>query len=433
MTATRHRSGTALNSMPHPAAEPGRTGFAVRLDDLLTRTLPRQADVLGYPFARDVAIPAELLALAGSSLNNVGDPFDDDADHDGPWHTHAYERDVVRWFAELWGAPTDPWGYVTSGGTAGNRQGLKLGLIALRGHGDVTVYYSTAAHYSVAKVVSELGATAVEVPTQPGGELDYAALAELVTHRPGSPALVVATYGTTMTEARDDPAVIHQILNRAGVEHRYLHVDAALDGSWAPLVGVAPPLSFDGVDSITTSGHKFIGLPEPCGVFVTRREHRDRAARFVSYLGGHDVTEAGSRSGHLPIWFAYLLEHLGHDKIRDRALGCLDLAAYAQAEMSALGWPATRTSDALTVTFPTPPADVRRRWYLSTDADLGVTHLVCVPGVTRTTIDRFLTHLAAQRPPSLPAQRTASPGTSRRPSRPVPLPNGARSARGGRR
>lgn len=39
---------------------------------------------------------------------------------------HRYERVVVDFFAELFNV-AKPWGYVTSGGTQGNEQGLYIG------------------------------------------------------------------------------------------------------------------------------------------------------------------------------------------------------------------------------------------------------------------------------------------------------------------
>lgn len=97
------------------------------------------------------------------------------------------------------------------------------------------------------------------------GDLDYNHPATLVSQRCVRPAGVVATAGTTMTEVVDS-ASIAQILDRHGVPDRHVHVDAALAGV---------PLALDGrlrfgpdIDSISISGHTWLGTPVPRGRFV---------------------------------------------------------------------------------------------------------------------------------------------------------------------
>ncbi len=57
------------------------------------------------------------------------------------------------------------------------------------------------------------------------------------------PAVVVATAGTTMTEAVDSTARIAQILDRHGVRDRHIHVDTALSGTPLALVCSMPGLT----------------------------------------------------------------------------------------------------------------------------------------------------------------------------------------------
>lgn len=89
----------------------------------------------------------------------------------------------------------------------------------------------------------------------------------------------------------------------------YVHVDGALFGLMLPFVNEmdskAPIISFNkNIDSISVSGHKFIGAPVPCGVVVTRKSHMSKVTMDIEYLNSKDATIMGSRNGHaaLYIW-----------------------------------------------------------------------------------------------------------------------------------
>ena len=59
------------------------------------------------------------------NLNNAGDPMTDD-----PWmmSSQAFERDVIEFFAPLYGFAKDSvWGIVTHSGTDGNNHGIYFG------------------------------------------------------------------------------------------------------------------------------------------------------------------------------------------------------------------------------------------------------------------------------------------------------------------
>ena len=70
----------------------------------------------------------------------------------------------------------------------------------------------------------------------------------------------------------------------------YIHVDGALFGLMLPFINAidtkAPIISFKkNIDSISVSGHKFIGAPVPCGVVVTRKRHMDKVmALFYMFV-----------------------------------------------------------------------------------------------------------------------------------------------------
>ncbi|MEW2477486.1 histidine decarboxylase [Micromonospora gifhornensis] len=367
---------------------------------------------IGFPGAVDLDHSAVLARLGRRLWNNIGDPATDPG---GVAHTKALERAVVAWVADTLAMPADDrWGYVTSGGTEGNLAALHA---AHRRHPRAVVYHSTAAHYSIGKIVGIIGAPGVAVHARPDGEMDYAHLAAQIRRRRTRPAIVVATAGTTMTEAVDDIAEIGRVL-ATHAPGGYLHVDAALSGIPLALDGRLRLDPTSGIDSIAVSGHKFFGVPMPCGVVLIRARENDGAAGsarenggggsthggHIAYTGTPDTTISGSRCGLAAALLWHAIATHGREGHRWRAAEARRLAAYAVDRLTAAGWPAWRHPHAFTVVFPTPPAPVREKWLLATDGDLS--HLICMPGVTRGQIDAFVTDLTASRSaPPIPRPR----------------------------
>lgn len=358
------------------------------LNELWERLGHDRATSIGFPGAVDLDV-SELLPFFTIPLNNVGDPFVDGA---GRTHTKALEREVVGFFADLFRARRDDrWGYVTTGGSEGNLYALQVarGLLPR-----AVVYYSDAAHYSVEKAVRLLGMDAVRVRADRWGEIEYDDLTAQLERRRDRPAAVVATIGTTMTEAVDDVRRIVAILDTLAVRDRFVHADAALSGLPLALLEPAARPGFDladGADSVAVSGHKFLGVPLPCGVVVVRESHRHRVARTVSYTGTPDATVGGSRSGHAPLLLWYAIRRHGIPGLRERADRAREVAAHAKKLLDALGWIAFRHEHAFTVVLRTPPEPLLRKWVLATSD--GWSHLVAMPGVTMDTIDAFVADL----------------------------------------
>ncbi len=362
---------------------------------------------IGFPAAVDFDY-SELAPFFGYLLNNVGDPYVDGV---GGRHTKDLEREVVAILADLFNAPPDDrWGYVTTGGTDGNEFGLYLARAL---HPEAVVYYSTAAHYSVSKAVDRLAMTAVIIGVGNGGEIDYDDLRLAVTEYRHRPAIVVANIGTTMTEAVDDVTAIASILDELRVCGRHIHADAALAGVPLGLMdrGSRPGFDLaDGAHSISVSGHKFIGSPFPCGVFVTRDSLRRRIGRPVDYIASFDATTGGSRSGHAPLLLWYALRQAGLDGLRARAQRCRDLAAYTQHRLWSAGVPAWRHPHAFTVVIETPPPSITARWNLASSQ--GLSHVICMPGITRDQIDAFVADLTAAADVAAPSVAAHDPMTA---------------------
>jgi len=343
---------------------------------------------VGYPVAFDLDFSA-LKPFLGISLNNAGDPF---MPMTYQLNSHLFEREVISFFAELTRAPEDQWwGYVTNGSTEGNLYGMYL---AREQFPDGIVYFSQDSHYSVSKSLHFLNMRHIMIRSQTNGEMDYDDLRETLRIRRDVAPIIFANIGTTMKEARDDVSRVRSILEDLAISNYYIHSDAALCGGYAAYLDPRPSWDFeDGADSIAISGHKFYGSPIPCGIVLARRGYVERIGHSVSYIGSKDTTISGSRNGLTPLILWYAIRALGHEGLRDRIQSALATAEYAQRQFLSAGIKAWRNPNALTVVFPSPGPEVREKWQLASSA--GQSHLICMPHVTRQTVDAVLQDIIA--------------------------------------
>ncbi len=372
---------------------------AAVLDHLVRDAEASAATSIGYPGAVDLDHSEVITRLGHRLWNNIGDP----ADAGGIAHTRVLERAVIAWVADLLAMPSDDrWGYVTTGGTEGNLSALHA---AYRRWPTARIYYSTAAHYSIRKVVDMLGAYKVIVQAGPDGEMDYDHLAAQLRRRRRWPAIVVATAGTTMTEAVDDTDRIRALLDQYGVTG-HLHVDAALSGVPLALDGRLRLDDASGIGSAAISGHKFFGTPTPCGMVLIRDSARPHHGR-IAYTDSADTTITGSRCGLAAALLWHAIATHGREGHRWRANQARQLAAYAVDQIRATGWPAWRHPHAFTVVLPTPPAAVRTKWLLATDGD--TSHIVCMPGISTGQIDALAADITAASRAPIPHPRRPAP------------------------
>ena len=142
------------------------------------------------------------------------------------------------------------------------------------------------------------------------------------------------------------------------------------------------------IDSLSTSGHKMVGTPMPCGVLITHRRHVERVASAISYLRSNDTTLMGSRNGHavLAIW-SRIAKHGRRGFVADVA-GCLARTDRLVAELGAASVPVLRNPLSLTVVFPAPAEAIVRKYQLA--CDKGQAHAIVMPNVGDALIDRFL-------------------------------------------
>ena len=355
-----------------------------RLDQFIARLSGEHSRFIGFPATLDYNFD-ELAPLMQFFLNNLGDPYVDPLFN---LHSKEFEREVIDFFANLLRAPKDNyWGYIANGST----ESILYGLYTAREHmPGAQVYYSAAAHYSVAKNIYLLGMQGVKVTAQPSGEMDYEHLERLLQSAAGRPAIVLATIGTTMTEAKDNVATIKQLLE-AHTSRYYIHADAALAGTYTALLEPRWPFDFaDGASSVNISGHKFIGSPMPSGLVIVRKDCQAIGGP-LNYTGSTDTTISGSRNGHTPLLWWYAMQRWGEEGFRERAIQSMELAAYTHRKLKQLDWPTWRNPQALTVMLATPSDALIHKWQLASID--GWSHIICMPSVTKESINEFLDDL----------------------------------------
>jgi len=350
------------------------------LDQLYANIQAKTATVLGYPVAMDFDY-SELYRFLQFPVNNIGDPF---IESTYGISTRAMEAEVLDFFARLYRAEQGGWwGYITNGGSEGNMYGLYL---ARELYPKAMVYYSESTHYSVQKNLHLLDMPSIAIRTKENGEIDYEDLHDTIRMNRNMPVIVFANIGTTMTEARDDIRKIKSIFKDLAIHHYYIHADAALTGGYCSYTDPCPAFDFeDGIDSLSVSGHKFIGSPIPCGIVLVKKSHRDRIANSVAYIGTVDTTITGSRNGITPLFLWYAIKRYGLEGFKLRTERCLQVAAYAVEAFNKIGLAAWRNEQAITVVFAEIPKALCLKWQLASDN--GRTHIICMPGISEERID----------------------------------------------
>ena len=198
----------------------------------------------------------------------------------------------------------------------------------------------------------------------------------------------MANLGTTMTGAIDDCQKIHQILNRQNITDYYLHYDAALHGMIIPYTESHLKMKLDDIHSLTISGHKFIGSPLPCGIFLTHKSIIDAEQKFVEYININDCTITGSRNAFTPLVLWYGIFRYDGKLLETRAKNCLNLAEKAVKIFKDEEITVWRNEVSPIIVFEKPSEKIIHKWQLATYKDIA--HLVIMPHITEKMIKRFV-------------------------------------------
>lgn len=349
---------------------------------------------IGSPGGMDYPKPSsELQPLLWYLLNNVGDLREDGI---YPAHSKRFEKSVISFLANLFGAPSDHWGVLTPSGTDSNRIALHIArasLTAERPNTAPIAFYFSSAHVSV-----PLGLDSLQIPSiclrtnEPSDMADLADLSDQVARYRDRPVIVVATIGTTVTEAVDNVVAIADILRRVMVRPYWIHADAALSGiplALLPGEGSTPFGFHDGFHSVCVSGHKFMAIPQVCSALLVRDGLQAAATHYVSYTGTHTTINT-SRSGQPPLLWWYAIKHWGLDGLRERVRAARALATSTHHRLTTEvggNWFYNPLGMTIVACDGLPP-EITSKWHL---ADGVRTRLYTMPGVTESQLDEFVT------------------------------------------
>lgn len=269
----------------------------------------------------------------------------------------------------------------------------------------------------------------MEINTLPSGAMDTEHLKGCLAEGKarGKSAIVNVNVGTTVKGAVDNIDDILQALEDNGYRsinegdaegelQYYIHVDGALFGLMLPFVNQkdlkAPVISFKkNIDSISVSGHKFIGAPVPCGVVVTRKKHMEKVTMDIEYLNSRDATIMGSRNGHAALYIWYALSKKGLQGLRKDVELCMRNSKLLRDLLVENGISCMLNDFSSTVVFerPTEHAFVRK-WQLACEGP--VAHVVVMPSVGADKLRRFVSELIESREQMVKEARLSEAATT---------------------
>ena len=377
-----------------------------RLDQFAQKVIAKSQKLAGYPVNQDTSLDGFYAwyvksKLYRASMNNVGNPR-----NQSPYsiNTHAFENEVVDYFAKLYGYKEDDyWGFVTGSGTDGNNHGIYYGRKFLQAKSTVPpiIYVSEEAHYSIKKLADVQNSELRLIKATDMGQMDLDDFEKQLD--PTRPALVVIALGTTFKGAIDDQAAIRKILAEKHKGPEYIHLDAALFGGYLPyLGGEAAGLvnqQLQKFDSIAVSGHKFFGFDEPLGIFITTKEAFGNLNPFhVTYLNDAVPTITCSRSALDPLKFWWKLHSTRMDQFQAISTNLLSNADYLLEKLQSAGVKAWKNPYSNTIFFERPPVEILGKYDLAPDESpvFGkLAHFIIMPHVNKKLMDGFVRDMAS--------------------------------------
>lgn len=259
------------------------------------------------------------------------------------------EFQTVDMLLDLFGLPNDFMGGFVTGATmsnftclgvarqwVGRQQGLDIGKDGMTKPLKVL---SAVPHSSAIKALSMLGMGSkniIKIKVLEGSReaMDVADLKSKIDELKGEPFILISSGGTVNTVDYDDMEAIAQLKR----EHNFWwHIDAAF-GGFAILSDQYKHLltGWEGADSITIDGHKWLNVPYESAFYFIKKEHRLLQVETFQnsnapYLGDpldnfnylNFLPENSRRFKALPAWFTLTAYgRKGYQEIIDRNISC---------------------------------------------------------------------------------------------------------------
>lgn len=345
----------------------------------------------GYPYNLNFNNDC-LKPFLNYSINNLGDPF---KPSNYGVHSRYFELKCLEFFSKLWNI-NDYWGYVTNSGTEGNFQAL---IMAREKLPNAILYTSKDTHYSVFKAAKFYRMKTEVVDSNFKGEMDLKDLKDRIQKNIELPVILNLNIGSTVKGAVDHVNDAIQVLSDLKIpkDNYFIHCDGALYAMILPFVQKVnkPKIDFSlNIDSISVSGHKFLGAPMPCGIFITRRENIKVLNSPIEYLDSLDNTITGSRNGHASIYIWNVLVDKGLEGFKKDVKQCNENTQYMLNKLKSFNISCFKNSFSTTIVFEKPEEEeFIKKWQLACEGNIA--HVVVMPSIKKEKIDLFINELKA--------------------------------------
>ena len=371
-----------------------------QLNQLAEEAVAKKPYAVGYPVNQNLMLRDFYdwfikTGLCNVCMNNVGDPFDP---HIALSNSLNFEREVIEFFAPLYGFTKDNvWGIMSMSGTDGNNHGIYFGYNYLEAvtKQEPIMYVSTESHYSNKRLADLQNIEVRLIECDKFGAMLPEAFKKAFD--PTRPALVVFSMGTTFKGGIDDQPTINKIIDDMNPVAVYRHVDAALFGGYLPYTELKELVDRNvcRYDSIAISGHKFFGMDEPCGLFLTTKDVLAKQNSYdTPYLNGAMPMINCSRSALQPLKMYWLINEYGKEGYEADTKKMLENAQYLHKRLTEAGWPAWLGKGSNTVFFKRPSEIIMDKYGLCPEYDDrfggNLAHMIVMQHVEKAIIDEFV-------------------------------------------
>lgn len=378
-----------------------------RLNQFAGDIIESRAYNLGYPLNQKSRLISFYKWFMGSGLNlsmvnNAGDPFVTNSQHT-KLNMLDFEREALQHMAPLYGFDLDDlWGIITNSGTDGNNHGIYFGsnYLQKKTHQRPIMYASDSAHYSCRRLAHLQNLELKLIPSDIHGSMIPDELEKaLVSDRP---ALVMYAMGTSFKGGSDDIDSLNKVLGKYPDMVCYRHIDAALFGGYIPFSKYRDALNrkYHFFESIAISGHKFFGMNEPAGFFLTTLDVRTKQDTDESgCLNTNMPMISSSRSALTTLKLWWILQKTDIAEFEEQSASMLENAEWLKKEFDKIGLPAWLEPMSNTVYFLRPPKAIAEKYNLAHDRDdrLGgaLSHIVVMQHVSKKLLETFLGEVRA--------------------------------------
>jgi tyrosine decarboxylase/aspartate 1-decarboxylase len=286
-------------------------------------------------------------------------------------------------------------GYICSGGTEANIQGIRAARNIKRERGrDVNIVIPKTAHFSFEKIGDILGVEIRRADVDEEYRVDVGAVEDLIDEKT---VAIVGIAGTTELGQIDPVVELSKLAEDRDVE---LHIDAAFGGLVIPFMEEPYPFDFvnAGVSSITIDPHKMGMATIPSGGILFRDNSYLRALEVETpYLTSKtQFTLTGTRPG-TGVASAYaVFKKLGFDGLKQIVAKCLENTGMLVEEMMGVGFEPVIEPVMNVVAFETEKAEIikeelyRLDWVISTIRQPKAIRFVIMPHVSEEVIKNFI-------------------------------------------